>query len=215
MQQALNEPEAAGRPAPPRTLIIGCGALAREIVDAIRVNGWSHLSVTCLPAHLHNRPERIPEAVRGKIRAARGQYERILIAYADCGTGGLLDAVLEEEGVERIAGPHCYAFYRGLDRFAEESDREPTCFYLTDYLTRHFERLIVQGMGLDRYPELLGDLFGNYEKLVYLAQTDDPELEAQARAAAERLGLAYERRDTGLGELGEFLAQASDAAHAS
>ena len=103
----------------PRTLLIACGALARELVELIRVNRWSHMSVTCLPAIWHNTPDKIPEAVRAKIRAARNDYERILVAYGDCGTGGLLDRVLEEEAVERIGGPHCYAFYSGVESFVE------------------------------------------------------------------------------------------------
>ena len=192
-------------PARPHTLIIGCGALAREIVDLIRINGWSNLSVTCLPAIWHNTPDKIPEAVRAKIRAARDDYDRILVAYGDCGTGGILDQVLAEEGVARIGGPHCYAFFSGNAAFAEMADADPTAFYLTDYLARHFDRLIVQGLGLDRHPELLPDYFGNYTKLVYIAQTEDSALKARAEAAAKRLGLAFEYRFTGYGELAQFL----------
>lgn len=191
------------------TLLIACGALAREIVEVIRVNGFEGLTVTCLPAQLHNRPERIPEAVRAKIRAAREAYSRIYVLYGDCGSGGLLDKVLEEEGVERIDGPHCYAFYSGVERFLVQADAEPAVFYLTDYLARHFDRLIVEGLGLDRHPELRDDYFGNYEKLVYLAQGDEPELLAKAEAAAKRLGLAFEHRRTGMGELGDFIARAA------
>jgi hypothetical protein len=193
---------------PPRTLLIACGALAREVLALIRLNGWTHTELACLPAHLHNRPERIPEAVRAKIRKARPQYARILVLYGDCGTGGALDQVLAEEAVERIPGPHCYAFYSGLDAFLAQAEAEPACFYLTDYLVRHFERLIIQGLGLDRHPELLPLYFGNYEKLVYLAQIFDPRLEQQAKAAALRLGLAYEHRSTGYGDLHEFLQRA-------
>jgi len=195
--------------APPRTLLIACGALAREVLALIRLNGWDHLELACLPAHLHNRPERIPEAVRAKIRKARPSYERIYVLYGDCGTGGALDRVLAEEGVERIPGPHCYAFYSGVDAFLAKAEAEATCFYLTDYLVRHFETLIVKGLGLDRHPDLLPLYFGNYEKLVYLAQTPDPRLEEQAEAAATRLGLAYEHRPTGYGGLHDFLRQAS------
>lgn len=191
----------------PRTQVIACGALAREIVELIRLNDWRHLSITCLPAEWHNYPERIPEGVRAKIRAARAEgFERVLVAYGDCGTGGLLDAVLAEEGAERIGGDHCYAFYRGVDAFLDEFDADPTCFYLTDYLARHFNRLIVEGLGLDRHPELLSAYFGNYTTVIYLAQTDDPALDAAAEAAAERLGLAYRRVATGYGELAGFLA---------
>jgi len=195
-------------PRPPRTLLIACGALAREVLALIERHGWSHMTLTCLPAKLHNRPARIPEAVRAEIREHRGAYERILVLYGDCGTGGALDRVLEEEGVERIAGPHCYAFFRGQDAFLAEHDGEPACFYLTDFLARHFERLVIEGLGLDRHPELLPLYFGNYTRLVYLAQVPDPELEQKAKAAALRLGLAYERRWTGMGELATFLARA-------
>ena len=192
----------------PRTLLIACGALAREVVELIRLNGWQHMSVTCLPAIWHNRPELIPEGVRGKIQEARGDFDRILVLYGDCGSGGLLDRVLEEEGVERIDGPHCYAFFRGLDDFLVEAEADPFCFYLTDYLVRHFDRLIIQGLALDRHPELRDAYFGHYQRLLYLAQTHDPKLEARAQAAAERLGLNYEYRYTGYGELGDFLAEA-------
>jgi len=194
---------------PPTTLLIACGALAREVVDVIRLNGWSNISVTCLPAIWHNTPNKIPEGVRRKIGEARGKYDRILVLYGDCGSGGLLDRLLEEEGVERIDGPHCYAFYSGVEDFLAEADRDPTCFYLTDYLARHFDRLIIEGLGLDRHPELLPSYFGNYTTLVYLAQTEDAALEAKAQAAAARLGLAYRYHFTGYGELGSFIRAAS------
>ena len=195
-------------PAPPRTLLIACGALAREVLALIRLNGWTHMDVACLPAKLHNTPARIPEAVRSKIRGARRKYHEVLVLYGDCGTGGLLDSVLAEEGVERIPGPHCYAFYSGVDAFLAHAEAEPACFYLTDYLARHFERLVIAGLGLDRHPELLPAYFGNYEKLVYLAQVPDPQLELKAKAAALRLGLAYEHRPTGYGDLQVFLRRA-------
>jgi hypothetical protein len=192
-------------PEPPRTLLIACGALAREVLDVIALNGWSHMDVTCLPAKLHNAPERIPDAVRAKIRKGRKTHQRIFVLYGDCGTGGLLDRVLEEERVERLPGPHCYAFFRGTARFMDEADADPTCFYLTDYLVRHFERLVIQGLGLDRHPELLETYFGNYTTLVYLAQGHDPGLERRAKAAALRLGLGYAHRPSGYGELADFL----------
>lgn len=193
----------------PRTLLIACGALAREVVDVIRMNDLDHITVTCLPAIWHNTPEKIPDAVRAKIRAAKDNYDRVMVLYGDCGTGGLLDQVLEEEGVERIGGPHCYAFYRGLETFLDEADADPTCFYLTDYLARHFQRLIIQGMGIDRHPELLPIYFGNYTTLVYLAQTEDPDLKALAEDAAKQLGLAYRYQFTGYGELGSFITAAN------
>lgn len=186
-------------------LIIACGALAREIVALRRANQWQHMTVQCLPAEWHNTPDKIPDGVREKIRAARGRFARIFVAYADCGTGGQLDQVLKEEGVERIPGAHCYEFFAGAKTFAELSDAEPGTFYLTDFLTQHFDRLIYRGLGLDRHPQLMSDYFGNYRKLVYLAQTENPQLIVKAREAAEYLGLEFEYRFSGYGDLGRAL----------
>jgi hypothetical protein len=186
-------------------LLIACGALAREIVDLIERNHWSAFDVACLPAKWHNRPELIAPGVREKIRQARGKYKRIFVLYGDCGSGGMLDRMLEEEGVGRIDGPHCYAFYSGNENFARTSDDDVTAFFLTDYLARHFDKLIWEGLGLKDHPELLQDYFGNYTKVVYLAQTRDEELAKRAMAGAKKLGLAYEYRYTGYGELEEVM----------
>lgn len=193
-------------------LVIGCGALAEELVQLTRRAGLPPMDLTCLPASLHNRPEQIPSRVAARIRRARADgYARIFVAYADCGTGGLLDRMLETEpaaeGVTRLEGAHCYEVYAGRAAFAALHDEEPGTFYLTDYLARNFERLVVRGLGLDRHPELLPMYFGNYRRLVYLAQSDDAELSARAAAAAARLGdLAFERRFIGLGELATGIA---------
>ena len=192
---------------PPRgTLIIACGALSHEIAALRRANGWSAIDVCCLPPELHNRPDRIAPAVQEKIRAHRGEYSSIFVAYADCGTGGRLDAVLREEGVERLPGAHCYEFFAGARAFAELAEAEPGTFYLTDFLTRHFERLVVRGLGIDRHPELAQEYFRNYRKLVYLAQIRSAALLEQARRIAADLGLVFEHRHTGYGELGAHLA---------
>lgn len=185
------------------TLVIACGALAHEITALIKNNQWSHLKVQCLPADLHNTPQDIPEAVRQKIQLGREKFEHIFVAYADCGTGGLLDNVLREENVERLPGAHCYAFYAGQQDFEAMAEEELGTFYLTDFLARHFERLIMHGMGLNKHPELLPMMFGNYKRLVYLAQRPTPELEARAQAAADSLGLTYTFKDTGYGELAQ------------
>ena len=185
-----------------RTLIIACGALAHEIAALRKANGWSAVDVCCLPPELHNRPERIAPAVRAKIREQRANYRSIFIAYADCGTGGGLDAVLRQEGVERLPGAHCYEFFAGARAFAELAEAEPGTFYLTDFLTRHFERLVVRGLGIDRHPQLAQEYFRNYRKVVYLAQTPSAALLEQARRIAADLGLAFEHRHTGFGELG-------------
>lgn len=190
---------------PRSTLLIACGALAREILALRQAGGWDNLEVDCLPAHYHNTPEAIAPAVRAKIRENRGRYGRIFVVYGDCGTSGALDRVLAEEGVERMPGPHCYEFYAGSTAYAAMMEAELGTFFLTDYMVRHFDRLIVEGLWLDRHPELLGQYFGNYRKLVYLAQTEDSELQAKAPAAAARLGLAYEYRFTGFGGLADRL----------
>lgn len=197
---------------PKPTLLIACGALAREITQLIEINGWRAFEVTCLPAKLHNTPDKIVPAMQEKIRNAKasGKYERILALYGDCGTGGMLDVLLDAEGVERIPGAHCYQFYAGSDAFETLVEEEIGTFYLTDYLARFFERLIMEGMGINRHPELLPMYFGNYKRLVYLAQTDDPEIDKLAEAAAERLGLAYVRRKTEYGELSSFMATHAD-----
>ena len=192
------------------TCVIACGALAREVLDIIRLNGLPGFSVTCLPAKLHNQPQFIPDRLRAKIREARPTASRILVGYADCGTGGLIDKVIAEETtddcpVERIGGAHCYAFFAGQTAFADLAEQELGTFYLTDYLARHFDTLVVKGMGLDKYPGMIEMMFGNYTRLVYLAQTDDPVLDEKARQAADKLGLSFLRVRTGYGELADFL----------
>ncbi|MBP7240524.1 DUF1638 domain-containing protein [Amaricoccus sp.] len=201
----LSAPTAAGQ-----VLVIACGALAREILALRAANGWTHLDLQCLPAILHNRPQAIPDAVEAAVRAAQDRYQRVFVAYADCGTGGLLAARCDRLGVELIAGPHCYAFFDGLDAFAARGDEEMRVFYLTDFLVRQFDAFVWRPLGLDRHPELRDMVFGNYERLVYLAQTDDPALDARAADAAARLGLAFERRFTGYGDLAAALAGIPD-----
>jgi Protein of unknown function (DUF1638) len=189
-------------------LIIACGALAHEIVALKRANAWDQLDVRCLPAELHNRPERIPAAVRALIQSSRCHYRSIFVAYADCGTGGLLDAVLKEEGVERLPGAHCYEFFATTPVFTALTEAEIGTFYLTDFLLRHFERLVIQGLGLDTHPELFSTYFGNYRKLVYLAQQPGEDAIARARAIAVRMGLTFESLATGYGALETSLVSA-------
>jgi len=195
-----------------RLVIVGCGALARELLALTRdIPGVKVLGVD---ARLHMRPALIAAAVERRIAEARATYGSdvgIFVAYADCGTGGALDAVLEREGVQRIEGAHCYEFYAGASAYAALQDEELGTFYLTDFLARQFESLVLRGLGLDRHPELLPDYFGSYRRLVYLAQSDDPDLDAKARAAADRLGLAFERRATGFGDLAPTIQNAIQA----
>lgn len=182
-------------------LVIACGALAREIIALKRSYGWDHLDMQCIDARLHNRPALIPERLRQKIRENVGRYDRIFVAYADCGTGGAIDNVLAEEGIERLPGAHCYQFFAGTERFAALSDAEPGTFYLTDFLARHFDKLIIRPLKLDTHPELRDAYFGNYRKLVFLSQTKDAELKRAARAAARRLDLEFEHVHCGYGGL--------------
>jgi len=200
------------RPLPEKTMLIACGALANETLAVIERNGWDFMDVTCLPASYHNYPDKIPEAMRTKIRAAREDgYGNVVALFADCGTGGALDVVLREEGVDRIPGAHCYEFYSGSHVFDQIAEEEIGTFYLTDFLARHFDRLIIEGLGIDRHPQLLDMYFQHYKRLVYLAQVDDPELDAAAEAAAKKLNVEYKRVFTGLGPYQQFIAQyASD-----
>jgi hypothetical protein len=184
-----------------RVLLLACGALAREVLAVVRLNGWEHVDVHCLPAQLHLRPERIGGAVDAALAEAQGRYEHVFVGYADCGTAGALDEVLARHGAERLPGVHCYAFFAGEGAWEAMHEEEPGTFYLTDFLARHFDALVLRALGLARHPELVEDVFGNYRRLVYLAQTDDAALTERARAAAGTLGLAFERRLTGYGEL--------------
>lgn len=189
--------------------VIACGMIAREILDLCRINGLDHISLTCLPADYHHHPEKIAPETDKAIRKARAEgYEHIFIGYADCGTGGMLDRVCVEHGVARIAGPHCFSFYIGNDLFDAGGEDYMTTFFVTDFLARNFETFLVRPLGLDRHPELREMYFGSYERLLYIAQTDDPDLTEKARAGADFLGLAFERKLTGYGDLEPALQRA-------
>ncbi len=187
--------------------------IAREILAVKQRLGLDHLELTCLPADFHFHPDRIAPAMDKAIAEARQEgYRNIYVGYADCGTGGLLDRVCEKHGVERIEGPHCFAFYQGAEAYAKVAEDDMMSFYMTDFLCRQFQAFFIKPLGLDRHPELVTDYFGNYEKLIYLAQTDDPALDKVAEDAARMLGLVYERRATGYGDLTQALANATSAA---
>ena len=175
-----------------RVLVIACGAIAKELVHIKSLNNWDHIEFQCLPADLHNRPEDIPAAVKAKIDSQASYYENVFVAYADCGTAGKLDKVLNEYGIERIPGAHCYEFYTGSEIFNQFAETEPGTFYLTDFLARHFERLVIKGLKLDQRPQLIPFVFGNYKRMLYLAQTESDELQALAAKHASFLGLEYE-----------------------
>ncbi len=193
-----------------RTLVIACGALAREINQLKKTNGWEHLELTCIDAALHFYPEKIAVQLRARIRENRDQYDDIYIAYAECGTRGEIDKIIAEEGIERLPGAHCYQFFAGEESFAQMSDDEPGTFYLTDFLVRHFDRLVMRSLGLDKHPELRDMYFGNYKRVVYLAQTTDEKLVQAAKRAAAALGLAFEHVHTGYGDLEQSLRRKFD-----
>ncbi len=182
-------------------LVITCAAIAREVNELKKLGQWSQMDLQAITVDLHARPEKIPQAVADKIDQARGKYEHIFVAYGDCGTSGELDKVLKERGVKRLPGAHCYDFLAGRDQYAQMQEDEPGTFYLTDFLAQHFDRLVIQTLGIDRHPELLEMYFGNYTRLMYLAQTDSDELTGLAQAAADQLGLRFERIFTGMGEM--------------
>lgn len=188
-----------------KILVIACGAIARELVRIKKLNQWDHLEFQCLPPELHNKPDQIPSEVRAKIKSQTSLYKKIFVAYADCGTGGALDKVLGECGIERIPGAHCYEFFAGSDLFQTLAEAEPGSFYLTDFLTRHFERLVIKGLGIDRLPELKSVYFNNYKRLVYLAQSDSEELQTLARQHADTLGLRYAYQACGSAPLSRVL----------
>ncbi len=190
-----------------RLLVIACGALAREIQSVVELNSLDWVDLECLPATLHNTPDLIPDAIAERLDSAAMRYASVFVAYADCGTGGLLDRVLEERGIQRLPGAHCYEFYATPAVFAGLQVAEPGTFYLTDFLVRQFDRLVWAGLGLDRWPELRDQYFCNYRRVVYLSQVATPELIAAAGSAASRLGLTFEHRPGGYGELGSTLVE--------
>ncbi|MEM9277369.1 MAG: DUF1638 domain-containing protein [Pseudomonadota bacterium] len=186
----------------PKLRIIACGMIAREVLAVNEQLGFDHIDLKCLPASYHHHPEKIAPHMDKAIKDARDEgFDHVFVGYADCGTGGELDKVCEKHGVERIAGPHCFSFYMGNELFLKAEDDYLTTFFLTDFIVRHFETFMKKPLGLDRHPELLEMYFANYTRALYLAQTDDPELDEKAEEAARFLGLAYEKRFTGYGDL--------------
>lgn len=197
-----------------KSLILACGALAAEIVALKKQLGLSDdaVELQCLPAEFHNSPQKIAPRIAEILAERRREFDRVLVGYGECGTGGALDKVLAEYDAERLPHAHCYEFYAGSAQFAEITDAEIGSFFVTDYLVRNFDRLVIGGLGLDRYPHLRDSYFGNYRDLVYLAQTENPSLVDQARAAAEKIGLNYVYRRVGYGELAGFIASAAGEA---
>lgn len=182
-----------------KTALIVCGALAREVLALKKKHSWD-ADILGLPVLLHNDPELIPPAIKKRIQQARGEYERLIVVYGDCGTSGSLDRLLAQEGVQRISGPHCYEMYAD-GTFEALMEEQPGTFFLTDYLVGSFDHLVLEGLGIDRNPQLRDDYFKNYTRVVYLAQRDDPSLKERAKWAADRLGLPLEIRQTGYGLL--------------
>jgi hypothetical protein len=195
---ASNEPHPE---TPAKVVVIACGAIAKEILELQRLNGWEGLELVCLSASLHNTPREIPEEVEKKIIEAKAEGKGVFVAYGDCGTGGMLDKVLSQYEIERLPGAHCYEFFATSQIFLEMMEQEPATFFLTDFLVKSFDHLVIKGLGLDRYPELLPTYFGNYKRLIYLAQLRDDALVEKAKVAAQRLGLEFEYRYTGFGGL--------------
>ena len=192
-----------------RVLVIACGMIAREVQGVISKLGLSHIDLTCLPADFHHRPAKIAPAMEAAIIKAKAQgYRHVFAGYAECGTQGALDKVLEKHRVARIEGPHCFSFYIGNKAFNERDDQHLTHFFMTDFLARHFQTFLIEPLGLDRHPDLKEIYFGNYTHLHYIAQTIDISLQIRAKQAAEFLGLHYSYEFTGYGDLGTALRHA-------
>ena len=179
-------------------LIIGCGAIAHEINEIIKLNNWNNVSLQCLNADLHNTPKKLPTKIKETIESNLKEYSKIFLAYADCGTGGLIDSMLKNYDIERLEGAHCYEFYAGSRLFKDLSDREIGTFYLTDFLVKNFKRLIIDGLGISKHPSLKDEYFKNYKNIVYLAQKHDNDLELKAKDCANYLNLEYSVHYTGL-----------------
>ena len=189
-------------------LIIGCGALAHEVREIIKLNDWDNVRLQCLNADLHNTPKILPEKIKEAIDNNLNDYSKIFLAYADCGTGGLIDLILKDYDIERLDGAHCYEFYSGSSVFEELSEKEIGTFYLTDFLVKNFDRLVVDGLGIQKYPALKEEYFKNYKNVVYLAQKQDNVLESKARECADYLNLEFSALFTGLNNLENQLSKA-------
>ena len=189
-------------------LIIGCGAIAHEVSEIIELNNWDNVRLQCLNAELHNTPKILPKKIKEAIDSNINDYSKIFLAYADCGTGGLIDLLLKDYDIERLDGAHCYEFYSGSSVFKELSEKEIGTFYLTDFLVKNFDRLVIEGLGIQKYPSLKEDYFRNYKNVVYLAQLQDNVLESKARECADYLNLEFSVHFTGLKNLGNQLNEA-------
>lgn len=187
---------------PEPVLVIACGAIAREVQQLKLMNDWEHMKIQCIDAKLHFQPSLIPGRLRDKIRRARNQYKKIFVAYAECGTGGEIDKILhEEKDIERLPGAHCYQFFAGEHTFNQLAEQEPGTFYLTDFLVKYFDRLVVKNLKLDKHPELLEAFFGNYKRVIYFSQTKDIQLIDDAKQVAKYLGLEFLHIHNGYGDL--------------
>jgi len=187
------------------TAFVICGALGKEVKDIVDRRGWD-VDIYGVSALLHLYPNRIVDELREKLHTLRPRYENLVVVYGDCGMTGKLEPILDEVGAARVKGPHCYEMLAGAELFERVSEERPGAFFLTDWLVRNFERAVVRGLGLDRHPELIPMLFGNYDAVLYLRQVPNPRLATKAEEIATYLGLPLEINDVGLGELESRLA---------
>ena len=176
--------------------MIACGALGSSIREIARRRGWN-IDVHNLSALLHDRPSRIAPAVENMVAKELAQGKRVAVAYADCGTYGALDEVCERLGVQRLSGLHCYDVFAGADKIEEIFSDEPGTYLLTDFLIQSFRKTVISELGLDRYPELVGDYFGHYRRVVWIAQRPSPKLADEAQSIAAMLGLPLVTIPTG------------------
>jgi hypothetical protein len=193
-----------------KVALLICGALGKEVKTIVDDHGWD-VDIYGVPAMHHFYPKKIVDAVDRKLDDLSARYQRVVVVYGDCGTAGALEPVLERHGAVRVRGPHCYEMFAGAD-FERITEERPATFFLTDWLVRNFERAVVRGLGLDRYPDLKPVYFQNYTDLLYLAQFADPRLMEKAKEIATYLGLPLEVRHAGFGELETRLAQLVEVA---
>ena len=189
-----------------KSLVIACGALANELYTIKAMNKWEHYDVQCLDAKLHNRPDLITPKLAEVITKKGESYSQILIGYADCGTNGAIDSLIETDSrLERLSGPHCFSFFIGEKEYKRLSEQEPGTFWLTDFLVRHFDSMVIKTLGLDKHPELRDVYFSNYTTATYLSQISEEKLLHSAKKCSDKLGLEFRHIHTGFGAFEQAL----------
>ncbi len=186
-------------PQPAPVALVVCGALAADVRRILAQRGWQ-ADLYGVPATYHMRPASIVAAVDEHLERIRNRYKKVIVVYGDCGTAGELDRVLERHRAERLAGEHCYEVFCG-PRFSALTKRSPATYFLTDFLVRSWEEVVVREMGLGRAPSLKAKLFAGFTSVTFLRQDPDLGLLKKAEGIAAYLGLPLEVEEVGTSEL--------------